>query len=91
MTGALGGGWCVSAAEVCPVLTCSDSCQGSSCEGFRGRITGQSALLGSKGGAGTWAFLQGCPAKMQTKRLLMLLYNLPSSCLDKNVGVPRAK
>lgn len=51
-------GWrfvCESAAEVCPALSCSDTWQGSFCKGFWGNITGQSVLLGRKGGADTWA------------------------------------
>lgn len=88
VTGALGGDWCVSAADVCPALARSDRWQGSCCKGFRGKKTRQFVLLGSKGEAGTWAFLQECPAKMQTKRVLMLLYNLPSGCLDEKCQSP---
>jgi len=34
VTGALGGGCCVRAAAVYPVLACGERCQGSYCKGF---------------------------------------------------------
>ena len=51
VTGALGGGRRASAAAVYPVIACAERCRGSYCKGFRRKIAGQSALLGSRGGA----------------------------------------
>lgn len=91
--GALGDGHRVSAAAAQPVHACAEGCQGSCCKGFWRKVTGQSAHLGSKGGAESIGlfFRGGLPKYKHFGGCGYFCTTFQVVVWMENVSVPRAK